>query len=292
MNTDHLSIAGTRATSAHEREIARGERFAFGDNWRRYLRVLDGERIERAVESLKTMLEVEDLRGKSFLDIGSGSGLFSLAARRLGARVVSFDYDPGAVACAQELKRRYFDADENWQIRAGSALDSEFLRELGRFDVVYSWGVLHHTGDMWAALANADGNVADGGKLFIALYNDQGGASKRWAAVKLIYNRIPTHLRSLFAVLVYAPLELRGFFGKLVRGRPQAYFSQILSYRRNRGMSWWRDQIDWIGGYPFQVSKPEEIFAFYRARNYTLLKMVTCGPGHGCNEYVFRRDAP
>lgn len=279
------SVAG-----AHAREIARGDRFSFGDNWLRFLEVLDEKRIERAVASLKNMLEVEDLRGQSFLDIGSGSGIFSLAARRLGARVVSFDYDPRAVACTQELKRRYFENDGEWRVQTGSALDQRFLDGLGRFDVVYSWGVLHHTGNMWAALANVDRNVADGGKLFISLANDQGGPSKRWTTVKRIYNKVPSRLKGAFAVLVYAPLELRRFLASLARGRPHAYFSYIWSYGENRGMSWWRDNIDWIGGYPFQVSKPEEILDFYRRRDYALLRMTTCGPGHGCNEYVFQRN--
>ncbi|MGH8201227.1 MAG: class I SAM-dependent methyltransferase [Steroidobacteraceae bacterium] len=282
-------VAVTTGIGTHAHEIARGDRFSFGDNWLRYLKVLDERRIERAIDSLKTMLEVEDLRGKSFLDIGSGSGIFSLAARRLGARVVSFDYDPRAVACTQEVKRRYFDKDGDWRVLTGSALDEEFLASLGRSDVVYSWGVLHHTGNMWAALANVERNVAEGGKLFISLANDQGGPSKRWTSVKRIYNRVPTRLKGTFAVLVYLPLELRRFLASLARGRPHTYFSYVWNYSDNRGMSWWRDNIDWIGGYPFQVSKPEEILDFYRSRNYTLLRMKTFGPGHGCNEYVFKR---
>jgi 2-polyprenyl-6-hydroxyphenyl methylase/3-demethylubiquinone-9 3-methyltransferase len=283
-------VAVTTAAGTHAHEIARGDRFAFGDNWQRYLRVLDDSRIERAVDSLKTMLEVEDLRGKSFLDIGSGSGVFSLAARRLGARVVSFDYDPRAVACTQEVKRRYFEKDGEWRVLTGSALDEGFLAGLGCFDVVYSWGVLHHTGNMWAALANVERNVAQGGKLFISLANDQGGPSRRWTRIKRTYNRVPTRLKAAFAVLVYLPLELRRFLASLARGRPQTYFSYVWNYGDNRGMSWWRDNIDWIGGYPFQVSKPEEILDFYRSRNYTLLRMKTFGPGHGCNEYVFKRS--
>lgn len=290
MTGEQVSSGLKRLGSAHEEEVARGERFAFGENWRRYLRSLDDERIERAVASLKSMLETGDLHGKSFLDIGSGSGLFSLAARRLGARVLSFDYDPASVACTEELKRRYFENDPEWQVLRGSVLDREFLAGLGRFDIVYSWGVLHHTGDMWAALANVDGNVAEGGRLFIALYNDQGGASKRWTVVKRIYNRLPWPLRGPFAVLVYLPIELRKFLGFVVRGRPLGYVSYIRNYRKHRGMTWWRDQIDWIGGYPFEVSKPEQIFDFYRTRNYTLLKLWTCGPGEGCNEFVFQRQ--
>src|SRR5207302_10440486 len=138
--------------SSHAGEVTRGERFEFGKNWGRFLEVLDDERIGEAEESLKKMLEVEGLAGKSFLDIGSGSGLFSLAARRLGARVHSFDYDPQSVACAAELRRRYFPNDEDWVVEPGSALDEAYLNRLGTFDIVYSWGVLHHTGAMWQAL--------------------------------------------------------------------------------------------------------------------------------------------
>src|SRR5271154_68122 len=98
-----------------QQEIAAGERFAFGENWRRFLSVLDESRVASAEDSLRSMLEVSDLRGKTFVDVGCGSGLFSLAARRLGARVHSFDYDPQSVACALELRQRYFPGDPDWR---------------------------------------------------------------------------------------------------------------------------------------------------------------------------------
>ena len=128
--------------SSHAIEIARGARFEFGKNWTRFLAALDDGRIARAEESLREMLETSGLEGRSFLDIGSGSGLFSLAARRLGARVHSVDYDPDSVACTKELRRRYFPGDQEWIIEEGSALDENYIKSLGAFDVVYSWGVL------------------------------------------------------------------------------------------------------------------------------------------------------
>src|SRR5687767_4969194 len=171
---------GTRTRMSEERIVRHSQhaaaldvhRFEFGKNWTRFLELLDDSRIAQAEASLRQMLDVPTLAGRSFLDIGSGSGLFSLAARRLGARVYSFDYDVHSVNCTAELKRRFFPDDDQWTVAQGSALDTDYLSRLGTFDVVYSWGVLHHTGDMWQALANADALVKPGGHLAIALYND------------------------------------------------------------------------------------------------------------------------
>jgi 2-polyprenyl-6-hydroxyphenyl methylase/3-demethylubiquinone-9 3-methyltransferase len=274
----------------HQQEVDEGERFEFGKNWGNFLKFLNEERIQKAVDSLKTMLKVDDLARKTFLDIGSGSGLFSLAARRLGAKVLSFDYDSSSVACTRELRARYDRNDGNWEVQQGSVLDAAYMEKLGKFDIVYSWGVLHHTGDQWTALENAGRNVAENGLLFIALYNDQGGASKRWYTVKKIYNGLPALLKPAFAFLVYLPLEVRSFLIHLVRRRPQEYFLYILHYRQYRGMSWWHDKIDWIGGYPFEVSTPEQIFDFYKARGFSLEVLKTNAGGLACNEFVFRRD--
>src|SRR5258707_12641383 len=125
-------------------------RFDFGANWTRFLAVVSEKHIEAAAEKLSSWLG--DLRGRTFIDVGCGSGIHSLAALRLDAsRIVSFDYDPRSVGYFHEMKRR-FAPDANWTIERVSALDESYLRSLGAFNVVYSWGVLHHTGHMWAAL--------------------------------------------------------------------------------------------------------------------------------------------
>lgn len=263
-------------------------RFAFGENWSRFATGLDAGRIQNAVESLRAMLGVQDLQGRSFLDIGCGSGLFSLAARQLGAQVVSFDYDPASVATAQRLRQNTYPEDAQWRIEKGSVLDAGYLASLGKFDVVYSWGVLHHTGSMWQALQNAAQMTTPDGTLFIAIYNDQGRYSRWWYRTKRLYNSLPRSLR--FLVLVPCFIRLRGpmLVRDLLKGSPLRSWK---NYRHSsRGMSAWYDVVDWVGGFPFEVAKPEEIFDFHRARGFALLRLKTCGGGRGCNEFVFRRD--
>src|SRR5687767_6535584 len=140
----------TQPTTATE-EISAGERFAFGRNWSEFAEHVDAARIESAIGSLRAMLGRERLDGISFLDAGCGSGLFSLAARELGATVSSFDFDPDSVATTSRLRDVFRRDDPGWTVQQGSVLDRTFLERLGTFDVVYSWGVLHHTGQMWDA---------------------------------------------------------------------------------------------------------------------------------------------
>ena len=272
----------------HTLEIKSGNRFKFGDNWTRFLSKLDDERIEEAKSSLKRMLNVESLAGKTFLDVGSGSGLFSLAAKKLGARVHSFDYDPQSFACTKELKRRYFPEDNSWIVEEGSVLDADYLAGLGQFDIVYSWGVLHHTGQMWQALSNVAPLVTKGGELFIALYNDQGGASRRWKLVKRVYCSGWVG-RIMMKFLFYPYFALGRFVADVLKRRNP--FTSYSEYKKNRGMSVIHDWVDWLGGYPFEVSKPEEIFEMYRAKGFNLEKLKTCAGGLGCNEYIFTRSA-
>ncbi|MBI4618250.1 MAG: class I SAM-dependent methyltransferase [Planctomycetes bacterium] len=237
-------------------------------------------------------LDGRSIVGKTFLDIGCGSGLFSLAAHRLGAaRVLSIDVDPDSVRSSLCLREREGNPP-GWEVRPGSILDPELVRSLGRFEIVYSWGVLHHTGRMWEGVENAASLVSAGGLLYIAIYNradgfafyDDGrfGPSSLWAVEKRLYSRLPSLLQdavdwtamSLMVLLYLATL--------------QNPLKKIRSHAKLRGMSWRIDIKDWLGGWPYEYASVEEVFRFLSRKGFVLRNLKSTN-GLRNNEYLFER---
>ena len=263
--------------------------FSFGKNWRLFLQNLDEDRVKIAEGSLTDFLNVEDLKRKTFLDIGCGSGLFSLAAFNLGAeRIVSFDVDPFSVECCKYLHEQAGRPD-HWEIFHGSILDDEFVDTLGTFDVVYSWGVLHHTGRMWDALEKTLGLVAPRGRYYIAIYNkiltrndSQSWIHSFWLAVKRMYNAHPWLGR-----YVLLPLAKSAYMA-IVMAKLENPFTHIANYRSLRGMSWHTDATDWLGGYPYEFATVEEVFTFIKRLRpeFDLINIKVTG-GRGLNWYLF-----
>ncbi len=280
-------------------------RFAFGQNWSHFLRTVTAERIAAAMRSLEVVFGPDGLRGRRFLDIGSGSGLFSLTAYQLGADVTSFDYDNDSVGCTNALRTREHADESRWRVEQGSVLDADYLETLGTFDAVYSWGVLHHTGSMWTAIDLASQRVADDGTFWIALYNDQGVWSRVWSGVKQLYVRLPSWLRPAYVVAIGVPWAVTRLTAKLTAHVLRILFhglnggnipapsperrAGLMASQRVRGMHWWYDLVDWIGGFPFEVARPDDVVSFLRDRGFVLERITTCGGNLGCNEFVFRR---
>lgn len=272
-----------QSSSSVSVEKSVGAHFEFGANWIRFAKRIDEARIDAAVRDLQAMLGCTTLTGKRVLDVGCGSGLTSLAAFRLGARVHSFDYDEKSVACTSSLRSRYAPtSDIDWVVEQGSALDLRYLQRLGRFDVVISWGVLHHSGNLWAGLKNVLTPLEQGGVLYISIYNDQGRISSLWRMVKRAYNALPGMLRPVYVLPFMFYFATRKAVGDVAKRR-WPLFRDV-----SRGMSLWTDVVDWVGGYPFEVAKPEQVTDFCLQRGFTLLRLITCGGRHGCNQFVFR----
>lgn len=262
------------------------ERFPFGENWLNFLNILSEAHIAEAEKSLHTFLGDFDLKGKRFLDIGSGSGLHSLAARKLGADVFSFDYDLQSVACTKEVKNRYFPNDPTWEVQQGSILERNYIESLGKFDVAYAWGVLHHTGILWQALYNAQLPVKEDGLLFVAIYNDQGIISSTWKIIKRFYSS-GWFGRSIMSLIFYPIFFFSGLLLDLIRLRNPA--TRYYEHKKYRGMSLLHDWRDWLGGYPYEPAKPEAIISFYQNLGFELIHLLPPDIGFGNNQFLFRR---
>lgn len=260
--------------------------FSFGKNWHRFLGNLSEAAIKNAEASLTQFLELPDLRERTFVDVGCGSGLFSYAAFNLGAKhIVSFDVDPLCVECCTRLRERA-GTPLNWEIHQGSVLDTCFLSTLGRFDVVYSWGVLHHTGQMWQAIRNSIGLVDAGGFYYIALYNRVEGkrGSAYWLKQKTRYNAAPR----ITQLAMEAGHMARFFIRSLAR--LQNPVSAITGYHVKRGMAWRTNTIDWLGGYPYEFASVGEVLK-HVDQTCADLKLVNLKATSDLanNWYLFRR---
>ena len=281
MTTSSNRAEATKSAAADE-EL----RFGFGANWADYVkRHFSDERVEIAQRHLLSVLKLPDLSGKTFLDIGCGSGLHSLAAFRAGARsIVSFDYDPNSVATAHKL-HQLAGGPPHWIIMQGSVLDSAFMNGLSKADIVYSWGVLHHTGEMWNAIANAAGRLHEDSVFYIALYSSDvftDPPASYWLDVKRTYNR-STLLKKRWMDWEYAWNNI--IRHELVNRRNP--FKAIRAYKRSRGMSYWHDVRDWLGGYPMEFAGHRETEAFCRGRG---LQLVHVRAGEANTEFVFRPE--
>ena len=263
-------------------------RFEFGKNWRDYVeKHFSPEKVETSKEHILAFLRRPDLAGLRFLDIGCGSGLHSLAAYEAGAReVVSFDYDANSVE-ATRLLHRHAGAPANWRVLQGSVLDRDFLATLGEFDVVYSWGVLHHTGDQWTAIRNAASAVKRGGELYVALYTSDAFVDPTpefWLDVKRRYvsSGWPTRLRLVLWYIWRFEFGGRPTPRKLARWR-----NQVRRYKNQRGMSYFHDVKDWLGGYPMEFSSIADVKRF--ADETLGFELKNIATGHANTEYLFAR---
>jgi SAM-dependent methyltransferase len=273
--------------AAPQRGTEEALRFAFGANWADYLNNhFSDERVEIAQNHLLHFLKLESLAGLTFLDIGCGSGIHSLAAWRAGAsNVISFDYDHDSIAAAGKL-HEMSGAPDNWTILQGSVLDKGFLSNIPMADIVYSWGVLHHTGAMWQAIANAGLLVRPNGVFYIALYSKDVyliPTTDYWLKVKERYNR-SGRLRRKMMVYSYALRDLA--HKALIKGiNPFAY---VRNYKESRGMSYLHDARDWLGGWPMEFAGNQETRKFVKQTlNMDLIHMWA---GRGNTEFLFRPE--
>lgn len=262
-------------------------RFGFGKNWAEFIDAhFNEERIQEAQDHLLRFLHLPNLEGRTFLDIGCGSGLHSLAALRAGAkRIVSFDYDSDSVRTTQHL-RAFAGEPNHWTVQQGSVLDKSFMGTLEPADIVYSWGVLHHTGQMWQAIENAAQTMKPDGVFYIALYTTDvhlDPTPEYWLRIKRTYNNAEAWKKR---AMEWHYAWRATILPDLRCGRNP--LRTIRNYADSRGMSYWTDVRDWLGGYPMEFAGIEETKTFCRDR--LGLEMLNISAGQANTEYLFRQQ--
>ena len=263
--------------------------FDFGENWSDFsANALTSERIRQAREEFAGFMArgTAGIVRKSFLDIGFGQGLSLLSAASMGAVAVGCDLNP---KCAQVLERNrqhYPEvAGRAIPVVVGSILDPVTLDTLKKlapgelgYDIVHSWGVLHHTGSMWQGIDNAASLVRPGGTLFLALYN-RHWTSPVWAAIKYCYVRWPDWMQRMIVGVCY-PVILAAKWA-VTRRNPMSM---------DRGMDFYYNVVDWVGGYPYEYASTAEVARHLERCHFVLRASTPANVPTGCNEYVFVRQ--
>jgi SAM-dependent methyltransferase len=261
--------------------------FDFGKNWAEYSEhAINPIRVEQARSEFDTLIAgAGGVSGRSFLDIGFGQGLSLLSAASSGAKAVGIDINPTCEAVLKRNRRFFSDiATVKIPVVIGSILDQSTVRgardicpDADGYDIVHSWGVLHHTGDMQRAIRNAAALVKPNGYLVLALYN-RHWSSRPWLLIKYLYCKSPEMIRTMLVWLL----------------TPVIYFAKWLVTRRSpsnqsRGMDFYYNVVDWVGGYPYEYANKAEVLATMAALGFRCVNFVPSEVPTGCNEFVLRR---
>lgn len=243
---------------------------------------MNDDKIGESKQQIGEWLGRDVVDGAKFVDCGCGSGIASAGAYQLGANVTSFDYDLESKDATEVTKsrirlRQTNHPDKEWAVYHGDLLDRRFCQKLGTFDIVYCWGVAHHTGDLAGALDNLSQLCGENSLLWIAIYNDQGWKSKVWYRVKFLFNQ-----NFFFRLIISSIL----FWVHLL---PLVIYSCVAKRKRPRGMNIFVDWLDWIGGFPFEVMSAKSVCDFFEARGFLLDRIELCGDKPGCNQFLFRK---
>ena len=263
--------------------------FDFGSNWKEFsAKALSPEKIQQARNDFQTLMAGINIRGVTLLDIGFGQGLTLLISTELGAITAGCEINPISIEVLEFNKQKFPKIkDCSIPIITGSILDPKIISDLKKvdflhgnlYDIVHSWGVLHHTGNMWEAIKITSDLVKPNGHFIISIYN-RHWTSKIWLLIKWLYNKSPQIIKKL---LVYTFFPIIYVAKYIVTGKNPA--------KSKRGMDFYFDVIDWVGGYPYEYATKDEIAKYVENLGFKCLRCISATVPTGCNQFVFEKVA-
>lgn len=262
------------------------QQFDFGENWQNFsANALTDDRVSQAAKDLENLCSGIELRNRLFLDIGFGQGLSLLSAAMMGAKTVGCDINP---KCATVLDRnRAFFPSLKFtpKVVVGSILEDSVVHVLrtfgndeGAYEIVHSWGVLHHTGEMEKGIRHAASLVAPGGFFILAIYN-RHWSSLIWSYIKWTYVKLPKWAQKATIWLLFPVIYAAKW---LVTGKDPKI--------QERGMDFYYNVVDWVGGHPYEYATRESIVSAVAGLGFSAVRVIPAIVPTGCNQFVFRRD--
>jgi SAM-dependent methyltransferase len=141
-------------------------------------------------------------RGKSVLEVGCGTGCDLSMFGRHGARVVGVDLTPNSAALAAQRLRHHGAAG---LVMVGDCEQLPFDDDI--FDLVYSWGVIHHTPNTERAVAEIIRVAKPGGSVTVMIYNRRSLVALQ---AYLVYGLLRGQPRKAVRDIIAAHLESPG----------------------------------------------------------------------------------
>lgn len=184
-------------------------------------------------------------RGKSVLDAGSGNGRWAATFCELGAKVTAFDISEHGVAETRRECERH-----GATVFRHSVLEPVPCE--GTFDLVWSYGVLHHTGDTYRGFRNLVPMVRPGGHLFLMLYGEprlwepvEFGELNLYQGFRAHLNGLPSDEKVLRLGTTFEPMQVHGFFDAVSPRINDCYRrSEIVGWLRRAGFDRMTETLD------------------------------------------------